>query len=393
MKAEKAESNWRGPLRGMNSLHMQRHIEEGLPEYVHAVADLHRELGAYCALVHPSAHRAVGLLLTQTTNDFIDMLEDVGMGRGHPAVRGLRSIFEALVTMLDIASGGNDVADRYAEHHAVVMYRASTMRAGLTGLEGNSLRSERHRRRKEQRTHRQAHDDAIAKWGSGFKRNWTDESLKDRSSRHGYADDYQLYSVLSSTIHVSAGGARGIVRDHDGTNVYRIGPDLLNCPLALNEGLRYFTLFLDSLADHTGIAAERVGGKLRALGPLTGVYRKIIKDIDSAMWPSDDEIAVLELIVMRALLPDGRRKWFLHDNQQARIIECLCPEDASDIQLERTEAMLDEVEKVSHDREEWITVALFGASSEPLSNANWRSDGLLVPLDWNPSGIVLPYDQ
>ena len=379
------------------SVRMQALIEEHLPEYSRAVIEIRRELGAYGALVnpfahlHPSTQRSVSLLQVQTANDFIDLLDDLGMGRGRPAMRGLRSIFESLVTMLDIASGGNDAADRYEEHYAVVMYLAATMRAGLTGLTGNDLRSERHRRRKQERIHKQAHDEAIAKRGGRLRRSWTDESMEDRAARHGYAEDYDLYRVLSSSTHVTAGGARGVERRYDETPVYRFGPDLLNCPMVLNEGLRFFRLFVEAHSAHTGVPAERLIGTLSDLESLRPAYRKLLLRIDSAMWP--DELPVTGMIVVRALLPDGQRKWLLHDNQQGRIIECSHPRNATAGQIETTEPLLDAVEETPRDPDEWITVALEGAIADPLPSARWRPDGHLVPLDWNPHGLILPWDQ
>lgn len=370
---------------------MQGLIAEHLPEYGRAVTEIRRELGAHGGRVHPFAHSGVSLLLVQTANDFIDLLDDLGMGRGRPAMRGLRSIFESLITMLDIASGDSDAADRYAEQYSVVTYQAATMRAGLSGLAGNDLRSERHRRRKQERIHKQAHDEAIAKRGGRLRRSWTDESLEDRAARHGYAEDYDLYRVLSSSTHVTAGGARGVARRYDDSLVYRFGPDLDNCPLALNEGLRFFRLFVEALSAHTGVPAERVIDTLTALEPLCGAYRKFILSIDSAMWP--DELPVIGMIVVRALLPDGHRKWLIHDNQQGRIIECSRPKNATREQLEATEPLLDEVEETPRDSEEWVTVALEGVTADPLPDAKWRPDGLLVPLDWNPHGLILPWDQ
>ena len=308
-------------------------------------------------------------------------------------MRVLRSIFESLITMLDIAGGGSDVADRYAEQYAVVGYLAATMNAGLTGLTGNDLRSERHRRHKQERIHKQAHDEAIAKRGGRFRRSWTDESLEDRASRHGYAEDYDLYRVLSSSTHVSAGGARGVERQYGDRLVYRFGPDLHNCPMALNEGLRFFRLFMEALSAHTGVPAERVIGTLSALESLRRDYRKLVLRLDGAMWP--DELPVIGMVVVRALLPDGQRKWLLHDNQQGRIIECSHPRNATQEQLEATEPRLDAVEELPGYREEWVTVALEGATADPLPRARWRPEGLLAELDpiRNPYGLILPWDQ
>lgn len=338
-------------------------VGEHLPEYGRAVGQLRRELGAFGGLVHPIGHRGVSLLWVQTANDFVDLLDDIGMGRGRPAMRGLRSIYESLITMLDIASGGSDTADRYAEQYAVVMYRAATMTAGLTGLTGNDLRSERHRRRKQERIHKQAHDEAISNSGGRLRRSWTEESLGDRAARHGYAADYDLYRVLSSSTHVSAGGVGGVERRYGDGSVVRLGPDLLNCPMALNEGLRYFRLFIESLSAHTGIAAERLIGSLSVLESLRGSYRKLISRIDSDMWPDHLPIG---MVVVRALLPDGQRKWLLHDNQQWRIIECSDPKNATQQQIESAEQLLDTAEETHPDRDEWITAALMEATADPL---------------------------
>lgn len=372
--------------------HVKGQVAEHLPEYSRAVGQLRRELGAYGSLVHPSAHRAVSLLWVQTADDFIDLLDDIGMGRGRPAMRGLRSIFESLITVLDIASDGSDVADRYAEQYAEVGYLAATMNAGLTGLTGNDLRSERHRRRKQERIHKQAHDEAIARRGGRFRRSWTDESLEDRAARHGYAEDYDLYRVLSSSTHVSAGGVGGVERLYGEASVVRFGPDLLNCPMALNEGLRYFRLFTEALSAHIGISAERLIGTLSALESLRGAYRKLILRIDRDLWPDDLPIG---MIVVRALLPDGQRKWLLHDNQQGRIIECSGPKNATRQQMDDAERFLDECEEEHHDRDEWITAALLEATANPLPRARWRPEGLLAQLDpiRNPYGLILPWDQ
>ena len=372
--------------------YVQTQIEEHLPEYSRAVSEMRRELGVYNGQVHSSAHRGVSLLMVQTANDFSDLLADIGMGRGRPAGRGLRSIFESLITMLDITSGGSDTVDRYVEHHAVVMYQAATMEAGLTGLTGNDLRSERHHRRKQQRIHKQAHDAAIAKRGEGFKRRWTEKTLKARAARHGYVEDYNLYGVLSSSVHVSAGGVQGIERFYEGTPVYRFGPDLLACPLALNEGLRYFRLFVESVSAHVGVPAERLIDTLSVLELLRGAYRKLILRIDGDMWPDDLPIG---MIVVRALLPDGQRKWLLHDNQQERIIECSSPKNATQQQMDSAEQSLDEWEEEHQDRDEWITIALLEATADPLPHARWRPEGLLAQLDpiRNPYGLILPWDQ
>ena len=60
------------------SVRMKALIEEHLPEYNRAFTEIRSELGAYGGRVHPFAHRSVSLLLVQTANDFIDLLDDIG---------------------------------------------------------------------------------------------------------------------------------------------------------------------------------------------------------------------------------------------------------------------------------------------------------------------------
>ena len=351
---------------------------------------MRKEIAAYNSALSGSRRPGVGILVTQAVNDFSDLLADLEMGRGRPAMRCLRSIFESLITMLDITDPNSDAIDRYEEHYGVASYQAATMRAGLTGLTGNDLRAERHRRHKNQRIHKQANDEALAKRGSQFKRNWTGETLLDRAVRHGFGHDYDLYRVASSPIHVSSGGMSGIERQYDGTPVYRFGPNLADCPLAFNEGLRYFKLFIETLASYTGFTAERVLQALSALESLQKEYRKTILRIDEDLWPT---VAPIGTIVVRALLPDGRRKWILHDNDQGRIIECHPPSGLPKSQIDAAEEELRKAEEMLCEREEWITAAMLGATADPLPDARWRPQGLIVPLDWNPYGLMLPFDQ
>ncbi len=252
-------------------------VAKRLPEYNRALSAVRRELDAYAWQVHSAvAPRGIGLLLAQTANDFIDVLDDISMVRGRPAMRGLRSIFESLITMLEIASDGSEVLDRYTDQYAIDCYQAATMNAGLTGLNGDDLRSERHRRRKQQCIHKQARDKALAKTEWQSRKAWPESSLKDRAARHGYNADYDLYRVLSSLVHVTAGGARGIERQYNDQLAYRLGPDLQNCPMVFNESLRFFRLFAEALSTYMDISAERLIRALSALEALRSDYRKLI---------------------------------------------------------------------------------------------------------------------
>ena len=97
--------------------------------------------------------------------------------------------------------------------------------------------------------------------------------------------------------------------------------------------------------------------------------RKLIDRIDDDMWPDEPSIAV---VVMRALLPDGQRKWLLHDRQQQRIIECSHPQGASQKHLDTVERALDEVGDTCSGRRKWVTAVVVGATADPLQSSKWR---------------------
>ena len=161
--------------------------------------------------------------------------------------------------------------------------------------------------------------------------------------------------------------------------------------MSFNEGLRYFRLFVEAVASNTGFTAERLTRALADLESLRDAYRKLVLRIDSDMWPDEPPIVV---VVVRALLPDGQRKWLLHDRQQQRIIECSHPQGASLEQLDAVERALNEVRDTYSDRREWITAAVVGATADPLQSSKWRPEILvLVPMGWDTHGLTLPWDQ
>ena len=61
--------------------------------------------------------------------------------------------------------------------------------------------------------------------------------------------------------------------------------------------------------------------------------------------------------------------------------------------MDSAEQSLGEWEEEHQDRDEWMTFALLETTADPLPSARWRPDELLVPLDWTPHGLILPWDQ
>ena len=94
--------------------YVKSQLAEHLLEYSQAVTKVREELDSYYALtILSNARRGVMISTVQTVNDFCDLLDDIKMGRGRPAMRALRSIFESLITILALrvlwGSGGSVV--------------------------------------------------------------------------------------------------------------------------------------------------------------------------------------------------------------------------------------------------------------------------------------------
>lgn len=372
------------------AIFIHRNILEALPDLGQAIAETRQELFAFNVTTSTNRQRGIGILLVQAINDFSDLLADIAMGRGRPAMRCLRTVFESLITMKDITNPNSNDLQRYEDFFAVASYQEAIMEVGMSGLVGKRLRAERHRKHKEERKHKKAHDEAIAKWGKGFKHNWTNRTFRQRAAKHGFSEEYKIYRLASSIVHVSSGGMSGIEREYDELNVHRFGPNLIDCPLAFSEGLRLFETFIEGIANYTGVSADRVNQSLAKLKLLQVDYREYITRLDQSLWPKEPPFGHM---VVRALLPNGERKWIIHDQTQQRIIECHPPKAVTSLQLKNAEASLNEWEALHPVRPDWITSALLGATSVPLTDANWRSEEIITPFEWNANKLLLPWDK
>ncbi|MCA1706717.1 MAG: hypothetical protein LC808_27015 [Actinobacteria bacterium] len=65
--------------------------------------------------------------------DFLDLITDICRGRGRPALRSARSLFELLITLHDITSSP-DLAERYFRHQFVVSQQMATLDMGKTSF-------------------------------------------------------------------------------------------------------------------------------------------------------------------------------------------------------------------------------------------------------------------
>lgn len=62
----------------------------------------------------------LGALINQLVNEVLDLTQDAVTGRGRPAIKSARTLFELLVTAKDVVGGSWTMADRYDRHRWVV---------------------------------------------------------------------------------------------------------------------------------------------------------------------------------------------------------------------------------------------------------------------------------
>ena len=93
-------------------------------------------------------------------------------------------------------------------HEAVTADLLSRRRPGLELLTRSSGRAEGRRLRDRARRMRPTLDSAITRFGSGFRRNWSADNLYAAAERHGLADEYDGYRILSGVMHGTSASAR-----------------------------------------------------------------------------------------------------------------------------------------------------------------------------------------
>ncbi|MGR6998719.1 PIN domain-containing protein [Yinghuangia aomiensis] len=149
-------------------------------------------------------NEAAVALVNHAVNDFQDLADALMQGEGRNAARVTRSLFEHLVNLCEV-SATPDSARRYVAHKAVSAQILSRMTRGLSYLKGSALKAEAHRLRKLRNASASDYTAALGAYGSGFRRNWAADNLRDRATRFGYGADYDTYSFLSQVAHGSHG--------------------------------------------------------------------------------------------------------------------------------------------------------------------------------------------
>lgn len=348
------------------------------PELVESVHHLLLHLGHALAEWHRALDVAPNMVLNHFTNDARILLLRVLDGDGRSAARAARAIFEELVTWVEVSSSPV-AAERYTMHEAVTADLLSRRRPGLDLLTQSAGRAEARRLRDRAKKLRPTLDSAIKRFGSGFRRNWSADTLFAAAERHGLADEYDGYRILSGVMHGSSGVLLGTRRTRGDDVVHRLGPDFELSGLAYIEGLRWVRMFLERLP-----SAERAPWDdielLDRVDALIAGYPAVLstlREIDKSTWPA---AAMPAPVAVMAFYPRGVERWYRYDPRYdtLTLADAPVPEPPNLEGLRARAATYDP--SLFHGRP--MTAVVLHATVEPRAGAKpFPAPSIFVPKD------------
>ncbi|WP_434090558.1 DUF5677 domain-containing protein [Micromonospora chalcea] len=308
------------------------------------------------------------------------MLIDLYDARGRPATRAARALIEHLVNLSDVLSDA-DLAERYLAHGVLAPLIEAEAEIGVMLLKGRERRAEEHRLKSQFRRHKPDVEEAIAKYGPGFRRSWTERNLYDRARKYGYEKFYHYYRLSSQVLHGASGGAKGSIRQIDGRHVHRSGSALVLLPQAYAEGVRAFKSILKVMAEATPSVdlteALQVCDALLLAWPF---YRKAVLKVDRWLWPTSAPVGPYAVL---AVSRSGKRRWFCHEPELGLIVEAQPPDpgEIADTQRQNVELLIASIgHEMFSDEDQWVTIVLTDVTVNPRPGAPWiNAAAVLVP--------------
>lgn len=367
----------KSPLDGPEEI--REMVRQSLPDLEPLLLDTYLWVNEVVKFVHGINHGPKGLsaLVTQAANDFLDLITDICRGRGRPALRSARSLFELLITLHDITSSP-ELAERYFRHQFVVAQQIATLDMGEDILPRKQRRAALHAKKKLLRDSKENFESALSDYGTGFKRAWASHDLLSRARKHGFQDEYEFYRLASSVLHGSSGGALGLISDIEGQTVHRQGPALELCPLALLYGLWFMSKLGDRLGnDLGGPSAARLSEHLSHCLSYWTTYRTEVRKIDRSIWPSPAEPVSILPVIAFASLPRVRR-WYLWDQSRNLICAALPPDHLPKEQANMVDSVIADHLEQRPTSTELITMVVIGAPARPKPGATWQPSGTVM---------------
>jgi Family of unknown function (DUF5677) len=370
---------------------LKAQIQSRAPDFRERAEAVGRLLPSFMQFVHSTGQRidAVTTVVTLATNDVLDLLFDSIHGRGRAALRTARSLFELLVTAIDVLES-KDVATRYMDQRWVGMWLESQLSVELDHLPSKERRQHSHRLYRLKRQATEPYKAALDAYGQGFARQWLDTSLKDRAEAHGLASHYAFYRFASLVLHGSAGGIMGLQAEIEDEVVNRTGQALSLCPLALLEGSVLFERLVRRVGKRGGPASKDLSSALRDLRKSWPAYRRSVLSLDREMWPDRPPPGVNVLVAVRAT---GSEEWWMHDSGTGGVCRARRPEDMTEDQETNVTKSIDVVKEylAHHYPEEWIAIWVAGVQPIPAKGARWQPEGILFrTLTFRPTIRMTP---
>jgi len=341
---------------------------DGLDEAIRGLNDpiwfvVNHVLGA------PQPLQWLGALVNQLLNELADLTHDAVCGRGRPAVKAARTIFELLVAAKDITTGPWPMADRYDRHRWLVWRDAADLEDQTR--RGHLSRQETHTRKVSRREVDRNAAAAINDYGAGFRTRWHPESLRERAKNHGLGDDYEWYRLASAVLHGSAGGILGTyIEFRKGPTLHRTGSALALAPDSLTFGLRWARMAFEALTPAIGEITTMMTEAIERIEALVPRFEQVVEDYDHELWQAV-EARDLELFVL--VTRRGKPLWYIRARMTNWVRPAIEPQFLPTAQKEALERCAEQTRSVLRDGESRsIVVMTDDRRVFPVPGEGWR---------------------
>lgn len=372
-------------------------LDEHCPEFVTAARSA-CEVQAFsteCTTrtdVPERANEAFGSMLVQVLNDWVDLLQACTHGMGRPAFRSARSIFEISLFGPDLFDDA-DTAERYLDHD-ILNELQLLEQSRFEGLTGARRRAAQHHRNKSLKRLRPLAEKLVERYGPGYRRSWTNESVRSRAERAGRLHEYAYYKYASGVAHGAASGRDGSTlfypSDQDPDKpvpVYRLGGNFYYCVVALKYGLTSFRCFVTATFEKGVSSAEDVLHRLTQLEESFPSFENVMLQLHRQVSPEDVRP---EMNVVALMYPTGVDVIYLHDVVGRRVIRAR-PHNPARVH-DTVRRLRQESQYAGLTQSGW----LMGERASPLPGAEWESEERIAvehpPLIPRPGARVFTPD-
>jgi len=357
-----------------------------LPRLDAAAGKMHQEIAVWMEFVVNGPHATLALTHTigQAANEMLDLLYECAHGRGRPALKSCRSLFDIWITIKDI-TGDPKAGRRYEDHRWVVFQQV----AELENRRPIRRKGDSHRRHKALRRVAPEAARVLQQYGPRFQHSWRQDSLFDASARHGLVEDYQFFRLASAVMHGSSGGVLGqyVAESAHGseTRTYRVGGALSLCPDAFEHGLRYFQGIVQDVECILGVAeTAEVLALCSELVATSPGYRDYIEDLDGRWWADVPGNHLVPVVSISSL---GICRWYLYDPSRHAVREA---EKPGAIPFPAADGSLQQIIRARKDGHvipgvqttDVLTVAMPGVRLRLKKRSSWRHAGELLQYSW-----------